>query len=188
MKNAKRIALILLAFIVASAASAGATSVMKLDTDALFTGADLIVAGTVTQLQSRKIEGAATPVVTDAVIKIEMTLKGEAADAVTVRIPGGKVGEFGLMVPGSPVLEKGDRILLSLEKGKKDFYRIRGFHQGRFSLIENPENGKTVAVQDPFRKIAGKSEMCESEETDCPMSDPVKFTLDEIRRIVGKKP
>ncbi len=188
MKSACRIFTLAIVFVFASAAIAGATSIMKLDADKLFNGADLIVTGKVIGLESKKIDGAMTSIVTEVSIKIESTLKGEAASIISVRIPGGKTGDIGLMVPGAPVFEKDDKVLLSLEKDKSLRYRIRGFHQGRFSLMEDIGSGKLMAVQDPFKKIVKAPAICEEDESECMTKSPVKFTLEEIRRIIGQKP
>ncbi len=166
----------------------GATTVMKIDADKLFAEADLVVAGKVVRLETKKIEGALTPIMTEAIVKIDSVLKGEEAREVAVLIPGGDSGEIGLLVPGAPVLEMGDHVLLALEKDKSERYRIRGFFQGRFSLIANGEPGKLIAVQDPFKRVVKSLKGCEKERAECVEAYPVKFTLDEIRQLIGKKP
>ena len=94
-------------------AAMGQAMMVQLPQSALDANAELIVSGTVTGTESRwnNDNSSIYTYVTLAVDKVD---KGTADQAVTVRVPGGEVGDVGMAVEDMPVFQIGDRVTLWL--------------------------------------------------------------------------
>jgi hypothetical protein len=111
------------------AASAGATTIV-VPTDAqLVEKSPLIVRGTVLN---------STPVVrgssiwTETLILVEATVKGSAAGTLTVREPGGVLGDRITKIYGSPEYTAGERVLAFLAPTGRGDYQTVDMFLGRF--------------------------------------------------------
>ncbi len=72
---------------------------------------------------------------TDTRFEVEQTVKGGVAGVVTVRQLGGQVGEVGMSVAGSPMLAKGGRYVLFLDRRPDGKYRVVGLSQGCYPVL-----------------------------------------------------
>lgn len=179
------IALLLLC---APAKRGSATSVLKLDPGRLFAGAKLVVAGEVISLKPRAAPEEIAPVVTEVVLRVESIIKGNADPLLVFVVPGGRIGDRGVMIPGTPVFEIGDRVLLALERDRRGVHRVRGFFQGRFTLVSLKGSPDLVAVQDPWKALSGPLAACAGASLSCLDRVPATFTLDRIRQLAGARP
>jgi hypothetical protein len=82
----------------------------------LMVRSDLVVSGVVVSMNSHW-DASKTIIYTDVVIATERFDKGSAGSQVTVRVPGGEVGDAGLAVEDMPVFVSGQRVTLYLIKG-----------------------------------------------------------------------
>ena len=86
---------------------------------------------------------------TDFQVAVQAKLVGEAANALTVRVPGGEVDGYVVEAAGFPALEVGSRVILFLErperKGGDGHYTVLGHQQGHFEVVKRLD-GVTLAV------------------------------------------
>lgn len=80
---------------------------------ALLARSDVVVTGVVVSLNSHW-DAARTLIYTDVVVAPERFDKGNVDSRITVRVPGGEVGEVGLAVEDMPVLVAGQKVTLYL--------------------------------------------------------------------------
>ena len=92
----------LLAALLGLALTAQAATVQQLPFQALIQQAERIVQIKVTSLETEVIDGRAF---TLAKCRILTTFKGKHESQISLRLPGGKVGAFTMIAPGSPTLQ-----------------------------------------------------------------------------------
>jgi len=128
------------------ATSAGATTVVKLGLDGLTANADRIVVAEVQSIESVRRDGKIT---TDIRVRIERSWKGPSAsgDTVTIRQPGGRVGDTVTRVHGMPRYREGERAVLFLEShDDADTYSVVGLRQGKFHVAVGPDGATKFVV------------------------------------------
>jgi hypothetical protein len=118
-------------------ATAGATVVTRLDLPQMVQAADRIVVGSVEGAESVWI---GRMLFTRYTVRVEETLYGEAAPAVSVLVPGGvdrsRPIPLGVAISGAPALFRTERAVLLLEAARSGSdLQIVGFNQGRFTVI-----------------------------------------------------
>ncbi|MCK5796399.1 MAG: hypothetical protein KAI47_04405 [Deltaproteobacteria bacterium] len=114
--------------------SASATVMLRLSLDALVGRADRVVVGTVTA--KRSAYNSRGRIYTDATIRVEKTVRGQATQTITIRTAGGVVGHIGMRVVGAPSLAVGERVLAFTERRGNARY-IVGMRQGLFRIQKN---------------------------------------------------
>jgi hypothetical protein len=68
-------------------------------------------------------------------------LKGAGPKAITIRTPGGEVGDIGLWVEDVPVFFKGQEVVTFVKPiDEQPFMQVHGLYQGKFTV----ENGKVI--------------------------------------------
>jgi hypothetical protein len=138
--------------------SATATTVVALDTESATKRASAVVLATVASQESRWND-ARTKIYTYTELDVHDDFKGEKrGKRVRVRQLGGKVGNIGCYVPGTPTFRKGEKVLAFLEPLKKDetCFRVVGMAQGKYSVREDGTavrklSGLHVVGADPER-------------------------------------
>lgn len=138
MKKSLLVAGVLLAL--ATLPAAASTFVALTDAE-LVRGADAIVRGKVIHLESSWNENG-TVIVTDAVVKVRETLRGEAPQLVTVRTFGGRVGDFGVEAIGFPRFGEREQVILFLQRPSAGPARVLGFQQGHWQVVERLDGVK----------------------------------------------
>lgn len=112
--------------------SAWATTLLKLDLDALISSSEQIVAAEVTSIKAVQVQGR---IYTDITIKVLERFKGSDADTLTFRQLGGRYGELTTYVPGQPDFSLNERALLFLERPSQGApLVVTGMAQGKFKL------------------------------------------------------
>lgn len=101
----------------------------------------VVVRGTVASVRSFWNE-ARTKVLTETVIQVDETYKGEAAGAVSVLQLGGVVGHMRVHVHGALTWRRGEEVLLFLDRMEGTSYRVAGFSQGKFLVERDPATGE----------------------------------------------
>ena len=107
-------------------------------------GADVILTGKVTQQVSNWNENN-TRIYTQATIQVAEYIKGNSAgNTVTVKYPGGEVGEIGEMYSHMPRFEDNEDVLVFLKKDDNNDYRVFSGTEGKINLIDDPQTGEKV--------------------------------------------
>ena len=81
---------------------------------------------------------------TEAEVAVDAYLVGEAPAVVTVRVPGGRIGDFFVEAHGFPQLQAEQRVILFLQR-EEGHYTILGHQQGHFEEVTRLD-GVTLAV------------------------------------------
>ncbi len=96
-------------------ATASGTTVLPLSDEALASGADMVVIGVVTAVESAHYE-IAPGVFTEVEVRVEERMDGSVSTpTVLLRIPGGSSDERTILVPGMPHFELGEEVVIFLE-------------------------------------------------------------------------
>jgi hypothetical protein len=140
-------ALALLALVL-SGAPALATTVVPLDDHDLADTATAVIVGRVTAIHSRW-DPARARLYTDVTVRVADVITGDlAADEITLRQAGGRVGGVEAWIDGSPTFRRGERVLLFLRERPDGTLRVAHLYQGKFSIRHDPTTGNEVAVRD----------------------------------------
>lgn len=137
-----------LALLLLTAAPALSTTVLRFSLDELVERADLIVHGTCGEVRGRETPDG---VVTDVTIHVTRALKGSAGETLQFTTYGGATESRGTFIAGSPQFEKGEELLLFLDRPNRVGYRMAiGMSQGKYTVHEDA-SGRKVAT----RNLAG---------------------------------
>lgn len=121
---------------------AQATTVIPPTFDDLVSQAQIILQGTVTDVQSQWTgEGAQRHIVSYVTVQVEETLKGEPGANYTLRMLGGTVDGTTMEVSDSPKFKIGDRDILFVENNGTQFIPLVGIMHGRFHLEQDSATG-----------------------------------------------
>ena len=143
----------LLAIGLATAGTAGATTLIPMSVDDMATTADTVVIATVSDQQVVRDAGAVNTLVT---LTVEETVTGNPGDSVTVRVPGGSFESNGIAVgevnAGAPIFAMDQEVALFLSPADGAGARqILGYSQGQFNVNEGmvrvPEFGAPVSLE-----------------------------------------
>jgi len=75
--------------------------------------------------------------------------KGEvASDSITVRTPGGRMGDYVMEMAGAPELHVGDHVLLFLERNDDGSFGVVSLAQGSWRVTQAAD-GSFVVTRDP---------------------------------------
>ncbi len=142
----------LLAALLGLALTAQAVTVQQLPFQGLIQQAERIVQIKVTSLQTEVIEGQAF---TLARCRILTTFKGKRETQLTMRLPGGKVGAFTMIAPGSPTLQlrENDEMVAFLTKDENPQAKVAawqplGLGQGLFLRMKKGEKQYAIPHMD----------------------------------------
>ena len=133
---------------VALAGLAYATTVVRLDFAGLTRLSTHVVAGTVAgSTTARTPDGGA--IVTLTSVDVAAQWKGQTGAAtITVRTPGGRIGDEVMELSGSPELRAGDTVLLFLELNPDATYGVISLAQGSFR-VTTERDGSFWVERDP---------------------------------------
>jgi hypothetical protein len=99
-----------------------ASSAVPMSLRELAQEAGQVVLGEVVETRPRWAGGR---IVTDVVLAVQRTLKGRAADRVTLEVLGGEVGDVGQRVHGEAAFRRGETVVVFLHE-RRELLRLRG--------------------------------------------------------------
>jgi hypothetical protein len=124
---------------VALTAATHATVTVPTDFRQVVQDASAIVQGHVTDVRALVPVGSPVGAVeTVATVAVDATLKGAADAFVSVRIPGGIVGNVKVVVVGAPHLSTGEVAVFFLTKGADNIFRPVGLSLGIYPVAMDP--------------------------------------------------
>jgi hypothetical protein len=131
------------ALVVLASASARATTFVGMNERTLTRAADAIVVGTVRHIETVGVpNGGISTLVT---LEVERTLKGSVGRLVTLKQPGGRLGDRVEWIAGSPSFVNGERQLVFLSAHHDGTARTTAFGMGQFVVIPHPRTGEAMA-------------------------------------------
>lgn len=160
-------------------ATAGATTMLAVDVPMLARGADAIVRGSVTRMDSHWT-GDHLRIVTDVEIDVGEAMKGQVPSRVTVVQPGGVVGDIGQTVSGLASFKVGEEVVLFLERRAGDSFLVSGMAQGKFR-VERSSDGKAAYAVPDSTGDALLLDPATHQPVSSPVSAPRPATLDELK-------
>jgi hypothetical protein len=129
--------------LLALSSAAGATTFVGLNERTLTRSADAVVIGTVRRIETvGSSDGAISTLVT---LEIERTLKGSVGRIVTLKQPGGRLGERAEWIAASPTFTNGERQLVFLSAHGDGTARTTAFGMGQFLVVPHPRTGVPMA-------------------------------------------
>jgi hypothetical protein len=121
---------------------AQATVMIPLDFRQVVSAATVIVQGHITDV--RVVAPSTSRVETVATIAVDATFKGETDPFVSIRVPGGAVGNLNVVVVDSPKFSTGEVVVLFLKKGSDNVLRPVGRSLGVDPVAVDPQTGQTA--------------------------------------------
>jgi len=122
------------ALVIVGVSTVGATTLIRMDLDDLARDANLIVVGTVVDVEGRW-DDSLTFVHSDVTLQIEQSLRGNAPAELVLRTPGGQIGGIAQRAEGAATFEPGERVLVFLTTWDDGAYKVLGYTQGKSRLI-----------------------------------------------------
>jgi hypothetical protein len=118
---------------------AGATTLVKMNFSDLAREADMIVAGTVTEING-EWDPSLTFIRSNVTLDVQQSLRGQAPDTITLRNPGGWVGGEGQIAAGTAEFEVGEQVVLFLTTWEEDGApKVLGYVQGKSRVVQDAQ-------------------------------------------------
>lgn len=146
----RRIAVLLVAVLVAAALPSAASTFLARTTEELVANSSAVVTGRVVSVDSFWNEDHSL-VLTEVVFEVERTVVGVAPRFVTVTTAGGTVDDYTVVAHGFPKFQEGERALLFVTPSaaaaghSPGSFRVTGYQQGHYRVVRNRQ-GEDVAV------------------------------------------
>ena len=116
------------------AAPASATTVVPADFGQMARESELIVRGTVVNLQAQTAMGPRRAIETVVTVFVAETIKGTAGTQTVFRVPGGRVGRYRSVMVGAPVFALGDEVIVFLKGQAPALAMPYGLSQGVYRI------------------------------------------------------
>ena len=167
-----------LAVLVLASHAAAVTPVSKTFSE-LVSEADLIAVGAVQGTSSSQLPQGI--IVTDVTLAILRNLKGPASEGSTValRMLGGKVGDRELRIPGAPVFQTGQTVVVFVRGNGVEMFPFVGVQQGVFS-VRTGADGRAYVFDAAGSPVTGVGEHV---DVDASRQTP-PITLDDFIQAV----
>lgn len=143
-----------IALILGFYSGASAITVLPLSEEELTRRATVIVVGEVEDVFSGFDQSHAT-IYTYIKVRVTTSLKGEIhGDYITLRQMGGTVDDETVTVPGAPIYELGDEVLLFAGPlGQTGYYGVLGIFYGKYDIELDPSTGTKYVRGPSFEAI-----------------------------------
>ena len=123
-------------------AAPAATVVVPTEFREVVADAGLIVRGHVTDVRSVVVTGLGIETV--ATVAVDEVLKGDAADFVSIWVPGGEVGRTRSLMIGAPKLTVGETAVFFLKRGADSAWRPIGLTMGVYPVYADPQTRRAL--------------------------------------------
>src|SRR6185503_2571211 len=117
----------------ACAGSLSATTLVPADFAQMARESELIVRGTVVQVDAQRTGGRQT-IESLITLRVSDTIKGTAVEETVFRVPGGKVGPYRRVMVGAPQFVAGDEVILFLKGRAPAMAMPYGLSQGVYRI------------------------------------------------------
>lgn len=124
--------------------TADAGTALALEVADLAERADLVVEGRVIDARSETTDSGL--IVTEWELSVTRSFHGDdSGPNVSVRLPGGVVGDVGMLVPGMPEIVVGEEVLLfTTGEGHAGFRMPIGLAQGKFRVVTDLSGARSL--------------------------------------------
>jgi hypothetical protein len=135
---------LVLAAALALPAVAGASTFLALSPEELVAESAAVVQGEVLQVNSFW-HASGRVIVSEALVRVEEVVVGDAPSVVVLRSHGGEVGGFTVVAHGFPTFRVGERLLLFVESEADGASEVTGYRQGQYRIVTD-KAGVEIAV------------------------------------------
>ena len=122
-----------------------ATTLLRMDLEQLARAADAVVRVRCTESASYTEQGN---VWTRTEFTVIESLKGAPPSPITVRLPGGRLGQITVSIEAVPRFRPGEEGVLFLEELPTGDYTVTGWALGSFRIRRNDHTGEQTVTQD----------------------------------------
>ena len=112
----------------------GATVLVRMEMPELARQAQQVVVGTVVHAQGEWDDDHRF-IHTDVTLSVDRYVKGSGPQELTLRTPGGRVGDQGQVAHGAPTFEVGERVLVFLTQWEDGTLKVLGYDQGKSTVF-----------------------------------------------------
>jgi PKD repeat protein len=169
-------------FLMVAGLASATTIVMPAD-EQLIAKAPVIVDGTVLSTNAVERDGR---IVTETVVSVARTLKGHAAETITIREIGGELDGRITKVFGTPEFASGEKVLLFLEQTPEGLYRTVDLFVGKFSAAQLMDGRRLWFRNDVAEKVTLLEANFEPLAVPNVQRDAVKFETYVAERVAGR--
>jgi hypothetical protein len=131
----KRLSIMVLLFVLATLPIAASTF-LAMTQDQLIADSESVVQGQVLKVHSFW-DPSGRMVMTEALVRVEDSIVGQAPSVVRVLTFGGDVGGFLVEADGFPKFQAGERLVLFLEREQDGVNRVAGYQQGQYRVVRD---------------------------------------------------
>jgi hypothetical protein len=152
--------------LLASALPAAATQVVAVSVEELARTSDAVVRAKVLEKKASKTADGKR-IFTTIELRRSGVLRGDAPKRLRVVVPGGVVEGVGQRVEGAPEFEKGEDVVVFLQRAGPDAFRVASLSQGKFTVVgrtARPELSHLTFMQTSVRAGERRSEEMPLEE------------------------
>lgn len=141
--------------------AARATSVVPPRFDELVAEAELIVRATPVARETRRETAPDGTAIlrTYVTLAVERTLKGPAADRLTLAFLGGELGDEAMTVRGVPRLEPGSADYVFIAGNGRVFCPLVGLGHGRYRVLRDAANGREYLARENHEPLTDPGEV-----------------------------
>lgn len=133
---------VLAALLAAGGTLALGSTFLKVDLPTLDRMSESVVHARVVDVESAwNAEGSM--IFTRVTLQVVERLRGAAQDTVTVRVPGGTVGDFTSEMEGAPRFQQGDDVVVFLARWNDGVPMVAGYAEG-LSFVQRDANGNAI--------------------------------------------
>jgi len=140
-------------------ATQGVTLVVKKTVEDLTYEADSILIGKVKEMESQW-NSERTLIYTYVAVSVTEYVKRipemEEPREITVKVPGGEVGDIALKVSDTPEFVKGEEVFLFLRLEKLPVFRVAGLFQGKYTIEDGKVKNKVLEREIPLDSFIGQ--------------------------------
>ncbi|MCM8814183.1 MAG: hypothetical protein NC924_09685 [Candidatus Omnitrophica bacterium] len=166
-------------------AGAAVAAMLAVDTETLTAQAQVVVVGDVAETTAYWNEEK-TMIFTNVDVAVSEVLKGDIAPGtLTVKVPGGKVGDYFKIVSIAPFFKKGETVLLFLndDAAAGGLQKLTANIQGKFSIITDELTGEKQVVRSAGVLVQKNGAIVDERKMQVPLT---AFTA-QIRAYVAAK-
>jgi hypothetical protein len=126
------------------AAPVAASTFVHVSPQELTAQADAVIRGRVMEVHSYW-NASATMIFTEALVRVDQTLVGEAPRYVTLRTFGGTVGSYTVEASGFPEFRQNESLVAFIKAGEDGTHEILGYREGQYRVMRS-RTGEILAV------------------------------------------
>jgi len=125
-------------------ASATASTFVHVSTRELTARADAVIRGKILEVHSFWNDSA-TMILTEALVRVDETLVGEAPAYVTLRTFGGTVGDYTIEAAGFPEFRQNESMVAFIKAIDGGRHEVLGYREGQYRVMRS-RSGEILAV------------------------------------------